>query len=176
ALAGILVEEIAAHVWVLNPGQRPSRRLARGAAADRRHSRQPRVGIVLPLDLVAFGAHRGEEPGAACRGKKPGKIQDLDSLQRERLVVQRRKAGVLDLTRACGHARAARRFTEHRLGVLAQEWRPAADLPARLVAEPFAGWVGERTPELRMLDLGKGFAYPPVLVERVLVRLAQRRP
>src|SRR5205085_2598609 len=87
-----------------------------------------------------------------------------------------REAWVLDLTRACGHARAARRFAEHRLGVLAEQWRAAADLPARLVAEPFAGRVGERTPEFRMLDLGKGLAYPPVLVERVLVRLAQWRP
>src|SRR4051812_27496839 len=137
--------------------------------------------MVLPPDLVAFGAQRREEPGAACRGKKPGKIENLDPLQRERLVVQRREARVLDLTRACGHARAPPfvwigRFAEHRLGVLAQERRPAADLPAGLAAEPFAGRVGERTPELRMLDLGKGLAYPPVLVERVLMRLAQRRP
>src|SRR5205823_11050894 len=175
ALARILVEEVAAHVWILSPGQRPRGRVASGAAADRRPSRQPRVGIVLPLDLVAFGAHRREEPGAAGRGKKPGKIEDLDALQRERLVVQRREARVLDLARACGHAWTASRFAEHRLGVLAQERRPAADLPARLVAEPFAGRVGERTPELGMIDLGKGLADPPMLVERVLVWLAQRR-
>ena len=92
ALAGVLVVEMAAHVGVPDPRQRPGRRVARGAAADRRHRRQPRVGIVLPLDLEALRAHRGEKPRAAGRGEKPGEIEDLDALQRKRLVVQRRDA------------------------------------------------------------------------------------
>ena len=68
------------------------------------------------------------------------------------------------------------RLAQHRLGVLAQERRAAADLPAGLVAEPLAGWVQKRTAEFRMLDLGEGLAGQPMLVERVLVRLAQWRP
>ena len=65
ALAGILVVELSAHVVVLDPRQRTSRGIARRASADRRHRRQPRVGIVLPLHLETFRAHRGEEPRAA---------------------------------------------------------------------------------------------------------------
>src|SRR5580704_2922289 len=65
ALAGILVVELAAHVGIAHAGQWTGRRVARGAAADRRHRRQPRVGIVLPLDLEALRAHCGEKPRAA---------------------------------------------------------------------------------------------------------------
>src|SRR5579872_5635269 len=176
ALARILVEEIAAHVGILDPRQWPRRLIACLAAADRRHPRQPRVGIVLPFDLVALRAHRREKARAARGGEKPGEIENLDALERERLVVQRRAARVLDLARLGGNAGLARSLAEHGLRVLTQKWRAAADLPARLAAKPFRGRVGERTPELGMLDFGKGLARPPMLVERVFVRLAQRRP
>src|SRR5207302_1565837 len=76
-------------------------------------------------------------------------------------------------------SRAARppcRRAEHRVGILAQQRRATADLPACFVAEPFAGWVGKRATKLGMLDLGEGFARLPVLVERILMRLAQRCP
>src|SRR5580704_15377542 len=79
-LAGILVVELAAHVGIAHAGQRTGRRIARDAAADRRHCRQPRVGIVLPLDLEALRAHCGEKPRAAGGRKKPGEIEDLDPL------------------------------------------------------------------------------------------------
>ena len=65
---------------------------------------------------------------------------------------------------------------EHRLGVLAEQRRAAADLPARLGGEPFAGRVAEAAAKLRVLDIGEGLAGQPMLVERILVRLAQRRP
>src|SRR6059058_3036696 len=70
----------------------------------------------------------------------------------------------------------APRLSKHRLGVLAEQRRAAADLPARPRGKPFAGRITKRAPELRMLDIGKGLAGEPMLVERVFVRLAQRRP
>ena len=68
AFAGILVVELAAHVGVAHAGQRPGRGVARGAAADRRHRREAGVGIVLPFDLEALGAHRGQKTG--CRRRR----------------------------------------------------------------------------------------------------------
>src|SRR5258707_1332715 len=56
------------------------------------------------------------------------------------------------------------------------ESRTPADLPARLAAEPFAGRVAKAAAVFGVLDIGKGLAYQPMLVERVLVRFAQRRP
>ena len=176
ALAGILVVELAAHVGVAHAGQRAGRRIARRAAADRRHRRQPRVGIVLPFDLEALRTHRGEKPRAAGGGKKPREIEDLDSLQREGLVVQGGEARGLDAARLRRHARAADAFAEHRRGIFAEQWRAAADLPAGLVAEPFAGRIAEAAAQLRVLDIGEGVAGEPMLVERILVRLAQWRP
>ena len=65
------------------------------------------------------------------------------------LLCNAEQARVLDPARLRRHARAARRLAEHRLGVLAEQRRAAADLPARLVAEPFAGRVAEAAAELR---------------------------
>jgi hypothetical protein len=45
-LAGILVIELAAQIGIAHTGQRTGRNIARLAAPDRRHRRQPRVGIV----------------------------------------------------------------------------------------------------------------------------------
>ena len=98
----------------LHAGQRTGRRVARARAADRRHRGQPRVGIVLPFDLEAFGAHRREKPGAAGRREEPREIEDPHALQRERLVVQRRQPRVRDAARLGRHARAPRRFAQHR--------------------------------------------------------------
>ena len=47
---------------------------------------------------------------------------------------------------------------EHRLGVLAQQRRAPADLPARLGAEPLAGRIAEGAAELRVLDVGEALA------------------
>jgi hypothetical protein len=93
-----------------------------------------------------------------------------------RIVVQCREPRVRDPARLGWYARPSGSFAEHRLGVLAEQRRAAADLPAGLVAEPLAGRVEERAAELGMFDLGKGLAREPVLVQRVLMRLAQRRP
>ena len=90
ALAGVLVVELPAHVEVFHPRQRPGRRIARRASADRRHRGEPRVRIVLPLDLVTFRPHRREKPRPARRRQEPREIQDLHALQRKRLAVQRR--------------------------------------------------------------------------------------
>ena len=134
----------------LHAGQRPGRRIARGAAADRRHRRQPRVGIVLPLDLEALRAHRREKPRAAGRGEKPGEVEDLD---RPAAGTACRAAPTAAGSRrraarpARSGARAASPSTA--VGVLAEQRRAAADLPARLVAEPFAGRVAEAAAELR---------------------------
>ena len=74
------------------------------------------------------------------------------------------------------HARPPHRFAQHRCRVLAQQRRAPAHLPARLVAEPLAGRIAEAAAMLRMIHVGEALALQPVLVERVLVRLAQRRP
>ena len=178
ALAGVLVVELAAHVGVLHPRQRAGRRIARGSAADRRHRGEPRVGIVLPLDLEAFGAHRGEEARAAGGRQEPGEIEDLHTLQRKRLVVQRRDhRAVHRLAAAPGTLGAARRFAQHRFGVLAQQRRAPADLPAGLGGQPFAGRVAERCGHARDVARRRRILrLQPVLVERVLMRLANRRP
>ena len=79
--------------------------------------------------------------------------------------------------RAGAVAGAARgRLRQDRLRVFAHARRTPADLPARLGAEPLAGRVGERASELRVLDLRERAAKLPMLVERVLVRLAERGP
>src|SRR5205807_545575 len=103
-------------------------------------------------------------------------IENPDALQREWLVVHRRASRGFDPARLCRHARTPRRLAEHRLGVLAQQRRAAADLPARSGGEPFAGRVAEAPPQFGVLEIGEGVAGQPMLVERVLVRLAQWRP
>src|ERR1700732_3513145 len=75
-----------------------------------------------------------------------------------------------------GDTLAADRLAEHGRGVLAEQWRAAADLPARLGGEPFTGWIAEAAAELGMLGIGEGLAGEPMVGERILVRLAQRRP
>ena len=70
----------------------------------------------------------------------------------------------------------AGRLGEHGLGVLSKRGRPAAGLPACRGREPLADAIAQRSAELRMLDVAKAVAPKPVLVERALVRLAQRGP
>ena len=132
ALSGILVVELATHVRVAHTGEGSRRRVARGAPTNRRHRCKPRVGVVLPLDLETFRPHRRKKAGAARRGQKPRKVENPDPLQRKRLLMHRRVARGLDPARLGRDARRAHLLAEHRLGVLAQERRAAADLPARL--------------------------------------------
>ena len=152
------------------------RHIARGAAADRRHRRQPRVGIVLPFDLEAFPpiAARKRVPPAEARNQAKSRI--LHPLQRKRLVVQRRQPRIGDFARLGRDTGPPCRRAEHRLGILAQVRRAAADLPARLGGEPFASRVAEAPAKLGVLDIGESLAREPMFVERILVRLAQWRP
>ena len=176
ALAGILVVELPAHVEVFHPRQRPRRGIARRPSADRRHRRQARVGIVLPLHLVAFRAHRGQEPGPTRRGQEPREIQDLHALQRERLVMQRRTPSTRVAAQDGGNEGRACRFRQDRLGILPQQRCAPADLPAGPRGQPLAGGITERPPVFRMIHIGKGPPGQPVRIQRVFVRLADRGP
>jgi len=60
--------------------------------------------------------------------------------------------------------------------MLAESGRPTSHLPTRRGGQPFAGAIAKRAPEFGMIDVGEAVAAQPVLVERALVRLAQRRP
>ena len=108
------------------------------------HGGEAGVGVVLPLHLVAFGAHRGEEARAAGGGQEPGEIEDFHALQRERLAVQRgfhRAAVALRLRR---HRRASGLLGQDRLRCP----RPAAGRggrPASLSSWSAICWWDSRT-------------------------------
>ena len=108
--------------------------------------------------------------------EEPGEVEDPDALERKRLAVRRRAARAARSRGAAGALALARRLGEHGLGVFAKQRRPPPDLPARRGREPFAGAIAQRSAKLRVIDVGEAAALKPVLVERALVRLAQRRP
>src|SRR5262245_33435692 len=90
--------------------------------------------------------------------------------------MQRRQSGVLNATRRGRGTGMPDGLAQDCCCIFAEQRRAPADLPARLVAEPLAGRITERAPLLKMLDIGEGLADQPMLVKRILVRLAQRRP
>ena len=159
ALAGVLVVELAAHVGVGDAGQRRGRRIARRPSAHRRHRGQARVGIVLPFDLDALGAQRGEEARAAGGRQEPGEVEDAHALQRERLVVRRRNASG-SRRRAAAPARSdgapPRASTASVSSPSSGARRPTCQLVLR--AEPFAGRIAEAAAMLRMVDFGEAAA------------------
>ena len=133
-------------------------------------------GLSFHSTLKLSAPIAARKAGAAGGGEEPGEIEDLHPLQRKRLVVQRRQPRIGDFARLGRDTGPPCRRAEHRLGILAQVRRAAADLPARLGGEPFASRVAEAPAKLGVLDIGESLAREPMFVERILVRLAQWRP
>ena len=176
ALAGVLVVELAAHVGIGHALERGGGLHARLATADRRHGGEPRVGMALELDLEAFGAKRAQKPRPAGGCQEPREIEHANAVKRERLSARRRLAGVRHRGLRVDRWRAARYRAVDRGGVLVEAWRAPPRRPAGGRADPLRRRIAERLAELGMLDIGDAAALDPVGVERVLVRLAQRRP
>ncbi len=158
ALAGVLVVELAAHVGILDAGQRRRRAHARFASADRRHRRKPRIGILLPFDFQAFGTERREKARAAGRSEKPGKIENADVLKRERLAARGQLRRGRRLARTGRNADRVRRPTRRHVRRRTARAGPACQLVA-VLSHLLVG-IAEAAPELRMLHIRQSFRAP----------------
>src|SRR5262249_49814040 len=130
ALAGILVVELAAHVWIGHALERGGGLRARLAAADRRHGGEPGVGMALELDFEAFGAERAEKPRAAGRRQEPREIEHANAIERERHSASGCLAGLRNRGLRVDRRRAARHRAIERGGVLVEAWRAPPRRPA----------------------------------------------
>ena len=129
----------------------------------------------LQLDLDALGAERAQNrvPPAEARNhvkstmRMPCSGNGLPRFDGGSFVSTRAFAPITGVSRF-GFASTRRRPRSER--------RAASRYPRVRRGDPFARRIAERLAQLRMLDVGHAPALEPVRIDRVLVRLAQRRP